>query len=362
MVAMTAACASTRGQPHAWSLRARWRRGKKRLPSEPPPAQVTPASRSTGDTPPPSPPTPSRRWARRAAVSLPPRAVKAAVAECKQALNAIVLRALAQAKRTGVAPTGEAEAQLRAARTVDAAALTQALLERDGFVFTPIAAAGVGDGGELLSAVAADVHWQRAVRNCGNYVKATAARGVVPGGAADAIAKLAPPAARLPPAAAAAAAGAPPLPAVGKKRPRAPAADAAAGEDPATEGAATEGAGGGHDAGDRVLLRSAAAYLARQAALRRRVEEVGDGAAMAAVGGLPSLPAPPPDGGRGGKVHGRGAGKGRGLAWHGEPHFDDCHPSWQCKRRTERRQAKAVTRALRAPVVPAPTIPAAATS
>jgi hypothetical protein len=282
--------------------------------------------------------------------------VKAAVAECKQALNAIVLRALAQAKRTGVAPTGEAEAQLRAARTVDAAALTQALLERDGFVFTPIAAAGVGDGGELLSAVAADVHWQRAVRNCGNYVKATAARGVVPGGAADAIAKLAPPAARPPPAAAAAA-GAPPLPAVGKKRPRVLAADTAAGED-----SAAEGAGGSHDAGDRVLLRSAAAYLARQAALRRRVEEVGDGAAMAAVGGLPSPPAPPPDGGRGGKVHGRGAGKGRGLAWHGEPHFDDCHPSWQCKRRTERRQAKVVTKALRAPVVPAPTILAAATS
>lgn len=65
------------------------------------------------------------------------------------------------------------------------------------------------------------------------------------------------------------------------------------------------------------------------------------------------------------KAHGRGAGKGRGLDFRGEPKFDEMHPSWQAKRKAQRRQVKAVTKALRGGadadagvavvVVPAPT-------
>jgi hypothetical protein len=47
------------------------------------------------------------------------------------------------------------------------------------------------------------------------------------------------------------------------------------------------------------------------------------------------------------KKHGRGAGRGRGLDFRGEPKFDDMHPSWQAKRRAARRQVKLVTKALR---------------
>lgn len=48
------------------------------------------------------------------------------------------------------------------------------------------------------------------------------------------------------------------------------------------------------------------------------------------------------------KKHGRGAGKGRGLDFRGEPKFDQMHPSWQAKRKAQRRQLKIVTKALRA--------------
>jgi hypothetical protein len=47
------------------------------------------------------------------------------------------------------------------------------------------------------------------------------------------------------------------------------------------------------------------------------------------------------------RVHGRGAGRGRGLDFRGEPRFEEMHPSWQAVRRASRRQSKAVTRALR---------------
>jgi len=60
-------------------------------------------------------------------------------------------------------------------------------------------------------------------------------------------------------------------------------------------------------------------------------------------------------------VHGRGAGKGRGLhPLTGEPRFDDMHPSWQARRRASARQAKAVHRALREPPAPAVEVPLAA--
>jgi hypothetical protein len=60
-------------------------------------------------------------------------------------------------------------------------------------------------------------------------------------------------------------------------------------------------------------------------------------------------------------VHGRGAGKGRGLhPLTGEPRFDDMHPSWQAKRRASARQGKAVHRALREPPAPAVEVPLAA--
>ena len=45
--------------------------------------------------------------------------------------------------------------------------------------------------------------------------------------------------------------------------------------------------------------------------------------------------------------HGRGAGRGRGLDFRGEPHFVDMHASWQAARRQSRRAAKTTTRALR---------------
>ena len=48
------------------------------------------------------------------------------------------------------------------------------------------------------------------------------------------------------------------------------------------------------------------------------------------------------------RIHGRGAGSGRGLGPHGEPAFDDLHPSWQAKRRVARREAKTVSKKLRA--------------
>lgn len=42
---------------------------------------------------------------------------------------------------------------------------------------------------------------------------------------------------------------------------------------------------------------------------------------------------------RGGpKIHGRGAGKGRGLDQFGEPLFEDKHPSWQAIQRQRRRE------------------------
>lgn len=59
------------------------------------------------------------------------------------------------------------------------------------------------------------------------------------------------------------------------------------------------------------------------------------------------------------KVHGRGAGRGRGLDHHGEPKFEELHPSWQVKRREGRRQAKLVTKALRSAAEPAIEVPAA---
>lgn len=46
--------------------------------------------------------------------------------------------------------------------------------------------------------------------------------------------------------------------------------------------------------------------------------------------------------------HGRGAGRGRGLGPSGEPAFADLHPSWEAKRRTARREAKTVSKRLRA--------------
>jgi hypothetical protein len=49
----------------------------------------------------------------------------------------------------------------------------------------------------------------------------------------------------------------------------------------------------------------------------------------------------------GGKRHGRGAGKGRGLTYLGEPAFDDLHPAWRAKRQLARREAKVMTKALR---------------
>ena len=49
------------------------------------------------------------------------------------------------------------------------------------------------------------------------------------------------------------------------------------------------------------------------------------------------------------KVHGRGAGAGRGLHPRtGEPSFTEQHPSWAARVRQRAREAKAVTRALRA--------------
>jgi hypothetical protein len=49
-----------------------------------------------------------------------------------------------------------------------------------------------------------------------------------------------------------------------------------------------------------------------------------------------------------GKVHGRGAGKGRGLhPFTGEPKFEEKHPSWQAHTRAGNRQAKLITKALR---------------
>lgn len=47
------------------------------------------------------------------------------------------------------------------------------------------------------------------------------------------------------------------------------------------------------------------------------------------------------------RVHGRGAGKNRNLDHHGEPKYQDMHPSWQTKRKLYRHQTKAVTKALR---------------
>lgn len=47
------------------------------------------------------------------------------------------------------------------------------------------------------------------------------------------------------------------------------------------------------------------------------------------------------------KRKGRGAGAGRGLDFRGEPRFDEMHPSWQAKRKAQRRQLKLVTKALR---------------
>eukprot|EP01138_Halocafeteria_seosinensis_P007112 gb/GECG01007273.1/.p1 GENE.gb/GECG01007273.1/~~gb/GECG01007273.1/.p1 ORF type:complete len:233 (+),score=34.14 gb/GECG01007273.1/:1-699(+) len=47
-------------------------------------------------------------------------------------------------------------------------------------------------------------------------------------------------------------------------------------------------------------------------------------------------------------IHGRGAGKGRGLLPCGEPHFEELHPSWQAKRRMKRRGQKLIEKDLKA--------------
>lgn len=44
--------------------------------------------------------------------------------------------------------------------------------------------------------------------------------------------------------------------------------------------------------------------------------------------------------------HGRGAGRGRGLAAHGEPDYKEAHPSWRAHRRERARVAKAVSKSL----------------
>lgn len=59
-------------------------------------------------------------------------------------------------------------------------------------------------------------------------------------------------------------------------------------------------------------------------------------------------------------VHGRGAGRGRGLSACGEPIFTEAHPSWQATRRVAARTAKAVTKSLRNGGAPIELVPASA--
>jgi hypothetical protein len=46
-------------------------------------------------------------------------------------------------------------------------------------------------------------------------------------------------------------------------------------------------------------------------------------------------------------MHGRGAGKGRGLSSAGEPSFEELHPSWQAKRRLAKRSHKIISKSIR---------------